>query len=97
VEIISRESHQTEHFHTAWTQSGLSTLENVRVKSTYVDDLELPQAIDRGIPIRPFGLNHCPVSISVWCEHDDQAARPPPSSFFSPRATIIKASSGRGR
>jgi hypothetical protein len=61
-----------------------------------MDDLTLPHGTGQGIPIRHFGFDRFPVSLSVRREHDDQAARPP-SSFFLPRATIIKASSGKGR
>jgi hypothetical protein len=57
-------------------------------------DLALPHGSDRGIPFPQFGLDRFLVSISVPCERDDQAARPP-SSFFSPRAVIIKASWGK--
>jgi hypothetical protein len=70
--------------------------EHDRAVAVAANHLALPRATGRGIPIRQFGHNHCQVSVSVPCEHDDHATRPP-SSFFSPRATIIKASSGRGR
>jgi hypothetical protein len=82
----------------AWLAPGLVALLHQSEKRIHadVDDLALPHGIGHGIPIRPFGLDHFPVSISIPCEHGDQAARPP-STFFSPRATMIKASSGKGR
>jgi hypothetical protein len=61
-----------------------------------MNDLALPLTPDWNIPFRPFGPERFSISICVASEHDDQATRPP-SSFFSPRATIINASSGKGR
>ena len=57
-----------------------------------VDDFARPCRFGRDVLAPHFDVSPSPAWIVVWREHDRQAARPP-SSFFPPLATIVRASS----
>src|ERR1700736_3663726 len=60
-----------------------------------MDDLALPGGLVRDVPVRIFGGAPLPGSITLLRKHERQAARPP-SSCFSPLATIVRELSGSG-
>src|ERR1700732_375991 len=60
-----------------------------------MEDLALPGGLVRDVPVRIFGGAPRPIAIIILRKHERQAARPP-SSFLSPLATILSASSGSG-
>jgi hypothetical protein len=68
------------------------------VESIHIDvnDLALPHRLGQGFGSTPFDRACQPFRGCIVRRHDRQAARPP-SSVFSPLATIVRAPSASGR
>src|SRR5262249_10248152 len=60
-----------------------------------MEDFAWPRRLGREVPVRLVRGAPLPAAMKVLRKHEGQAARPP-SSFFSPRATILSVLSGSG-